>query len=1165
MAENLTDDQRRAVYDRGGNLLISAAAGSGKTKVLVDRIMSYILSENDPANIDDFLIITYTKSAAAELRGKIAKRLSELIAEQPDNRHLQRQVQRLYLTQISTVHAFCSSVLRENLYQLDIPADFRQAEENECGQMQQLVINQVLDRAYENIDHDAEFKAFVNSQGFGRNDQGLSNVILSIYHQSMNFISPDAWMDRCLQFMDLEDCTDVGQTLWGKFLMESLMEQLPMCAQMIEKAHLHAQTMRGSATIEAALAETKNQIEKLMACKTWDEIVANRVIPYPNFKQYGGGKNAPDPEDKLIVKVLKEETAAICDSLLQYFVDDSATILKELRQLAPAVRGMIRIVKDFSKGYLAEKRRRHLMDYSDLEQLCLELFCGKRRDTVTPLAREIGTRYREVMIDEYQDSNAVQDTIFSALTKDRNNCFMVGDVKQSIYQFRQADPQIFMDKYAAYADAKDAQPGQGRKVLLRENFRSGEEILAAANFVFLKCMTEQVGGLNYDDSVSLKPGKPLAKLDMPVELYGVESASGSEDYADEAAFVAQRITDLVEQKYQIRTKEGFKDVQMEDIAILLRSPKQQLDAFVTALQKKGIPYVVSSDVSLLETQDNLLLHNLLKVLNNPQQDIPLASVMCSYIFGFTANDMAAIRAENRYCSLYDVVCNSKNEKAKAFVALLKQLRQATRSAGVCQVFEEIFVRTQMLSVLSALPDGDNRLENVQAFYQYASDFESHGKKDLGRFLDHLDVLDPAKIKVSVTRQSKGCVTITSIHKSKGLEYPVVFLSAMAYSFSNQYLREKVLNHAQYGFGIAASDPIRMVQYPTVVKRSIQYKTLQENISEEMRVLYVAMTRPKDRLIMTYSSTKLQERLQRLVTLENLGFHDVAVKQTRCAGDWVFLSAIQRTEAGELFALAGPCNKSQVEDDPWLIRVVKPGASEDDGEGGSAGSLGSAEDHASVMEKIRQMKDMSYQHEAATTVPSKMTATKLNASNAEKTKYYWRRIGASVSSGKVYGTAIHEVMANLDLSRCADEADIRSQMQTLAEKGLLQQELADAVDVSQITGFFATALGKKMMSHPQVLREFPFSILEDLGDNDAALHGEKVLLQGVVDCALIDDDGITIIDFKSDKVTEADLKDKVDYYRPQLQTYAKAMSRIFEKPVKEVALYFFRLGKFVPVE
>ena len=462
MAEKLTPQQEMAVRNRGGKLLVSAAAGSGKTKVLVDRLMSYLLDPVKPANLDEFLIITYTKAAASELRGKIASKLSEKIAENPENRHLQRQMQRLYLTKITTVHSFCGDVLREYAYLVDLPADFRVADENECSQIRENAMQKCLDEAYQQSD-DPDFRAFVDSQGLGRDDRLVPEILMKVYDSARCHLQPDIWLENCVKNADTSGICDAGQTIWGQFLLEDLKSYLALQIQALTECADSAEQTETMEKPAALLRDTIRQLLALQNANTWDEIVDRSSMDYGRLTF---SKNCPDMELCERIKAVRSACKASVEKKLKAFADPSEVVLQDLQQSASAIRGIVKLVDSFGQEYDRAKRIRRILDFGDLEHKMLDLLLGKSRTGRTSAATEIGNRFREIMVDEYQDSNGVQDAIFSALTAKDQNCFMVGDVKQSIYQFRLADPGIFLEKYNTYANAEDAVDPEGRRVML---------------------------------------------------------------------------------------------------------------------------------------------------------------------------------------------------------------------------------------------------------------------------------------------------------------------------------------------------------------------------------------------------------------------------------------------------------------------------------------------------------------------------------------------------------------------------------------------------------------------------------------------------------------------------------------------------------------------------
>lgn len=1166
MAEQLTEQQKQAVLDRGGCLLVSAAAGSGKTKVLVDRLLSYLTDPIDPANIDDFLMITYTKAAAAELRGKIAAKLTERVAQEPENVHLQRQLQRLYLTKISTVHSFCGDILREYAYLLNLPSDFRVADENECFEIRCRMMEKILTQAYENQMSDPYFRAFVDSQGLGRDDRQVPQIVMQIYDSARCHLAPEKWLRHCLELVHTEAVTDAAQTEHGGFLMERLKKWLAIQIRILEDCTEKATCADGFQKPAALLADTVFQLRRISEAESWEQVIA---VSNVDFGRLTFPKNCADEELKEQIKAVRDACKKGLEKYLQPFADDSVQILKDMNSSAEAVRGLIDLVIAFGKAYDGAKQSRRVLDFGDLEHKMLDLLLGKSRSGPTAAAVEIGKRFREVMVDEYQDSNEVQDAIYGALTHKKRNLFMVGDVKQSIYQFRLADPGIFLKKYHCFIPANQAEAGQDRKVILSRNFRSSGGVLEGCNDVFRLCMSPQVGGMSYGEDEALYEGIPHIPLGQPeVELHCVDVQQ--ETYPEEAAFVAAHIKNMLENG-TVRQGESLRPVVPEDIVILLRSPGSAGKYYQQALEQYGIRYTTGDGTDLLKTEEIETFHAILQTIYNPRLDIPLIAALSSPAFGLTADDLASLRSRHKSGAFYDAVCKDDSGKIAAFMNVLQRLRNASRHCSLTGLLDQVLLETSLEEVYAAMDDGQARLANIRAFYQLAVTFEAGGNRDLGRFLEYLQLLQENGMITSGEQSSSGCVTIMSIHKSKGLEFPVVYLCGLSREFNMESQRAQVLCHKQMGLGLSAVDVDNRLRYPTIAKRAISAKIGEETVSEELRVLYVAMTRARDRLIMTYASKRLQKELTQTVLRLDMGGLDLLCQEALCPGDWVLLAALHKIEAGELFALSGKPQQVFSSDHPWKICVQNaPQQKQREREVPENDSAVPQE----VLEQIQKGLSFRYGHTAATSAPSKMTATGLKGrykdeEAAEQTpvvrRQQWRKPSyvQKQMQGKEYGNAIHAVMQYIDYGACETATDVQNEVDRLYRQNYITQQQAQVANIQAIADFFSSDIGKKLR-HGEIVREFKFSILQDAAEYDSALSGEKVLLQGVVDCALLEDDGLTIIDFKTDFVTAGTLAQKVDQYAPQINAYAEAMMRIFEKPVKEKLLYFFHLGETVAI-
>lgn len=1165
MAEELTPQQKQAVENRAGRLLVSAAAGSGKTKVLVDRLMRYLTDPVDPANIDDFLMITYTNAAAAELRGKIAAKLTERVALEPNNTHLRQQLQRLYLTKISTVHAFCGDILREYAFTLNLPGDFRVADENECTQLRVQLMEKVLDEAYEKSLDDPDFRAFVDTQGLGRDDRQVPQIVLQVYDSARCHLEPTAWLEKCCALVHTQVLTDAAQTRFGEYLLAQLRERVRVHLELLENCVREAQR-EGWNKPAALLSDTCAQLARLCEAQTWEQVRAYADI---DFGRLTFPKNA-DPARSDTIKAVREACKNDLKKQMKPFAEGSEQILKDLASSEQAVRGLVTLAQTFGKAYDAEKQRRRILDFGDLEHKALDLLLGKKRTAPTSAAAQIGARFREVMVDEYQDSNAVQDAIYAALTAQRKNIFMVGDVKQSIYQFRLADPNIFLDKYDRFVPAQQAQADEDRKILLSDNFRSSAGVLEACNDVFAQCMSRQVGDVQYTQEEALREG--IAHIPLPeaeAELHCIEVQQ--QTYPEEAAFVAAHIRDLL-RTGSVRDGDKLRPVRPDDITILLRSPGTMGAYYRRALERYGIRCTSGGGIDLLKTEEVGALYAILQAVYNPRMDIPLIAALSGPAFGFTADDLAAIRGKQISGTFYDALLHDDSPKSRAFVQTLERLRGVMRHYSLTELLERILVETALEEVYGAMDDAITRLTNLRTFYQLAVDMESSSGADVGAFLEHLSAMEEKGLIYAGDQASAGCVSIMSIHKSKGLEFPVVYLCGLSKDFNKENQRAAVLCHKEMGLGLFAADTRNRFRYPTIAKRAIAAKIGRENISEELRVLYVAMTRARDRLIMTYASHHLQTKLTQMVQRIDMGSSALLCQEAGCLGDWVLLTALQKTEAGALHALAGRPAQTHSGTHAWKISVD---TAEQETVALGQTEAASAKTAPEDVDKIRQGLSFRYAHTAATCAPSKLTATGLKGRYQDeeaaqqtvrvRAQSKWRQanFARSPMQGKDYGNALHALMQYIDYACCADVSGVTAEIDRLRAQNFLSEEQAKAVNAALVAAFFATPLGEKLRQG-EVVREFKFSILCDGAEYREALAGERILLQGVVDCALIEDDGITVIDFKTDAVDAQTLAQRVALYAPQVNAYARAMERIFEKRVKEKLLYFFHIGKFEKV-
>ena len=899
MAFSLTSEQQAAVDNRGGGLLVSAAAGSGKTRVLVERLLARV--EGEGLDIDRFLVITYTKAAAAELRGRIVEELSARLAERPTDAHLRRQATLVYKAQISTVHAFCAQLLRECGHLLELDPDFRLCDEGEAGILMLRALNDVLDRRYEDIAEGSDFARLVDTMSAGRDDSRLMQIVLDIRGRVQAHPNPAAWLDGQERAFALEGVDDPGETPWGRLLLDDAGRQgaywRDKIAQALELCPCDANLNANYApSLSATLAALDAFVEGTR--RGWDAARAALPIPFPAA---GRKKMVDCPDAAEQVKAIRSTCKKRMEKLGEWFEDCGADLLEDLRAVHPAVRGLFALVKDFEGAYAAEKARRGMVDFADLEHMAVRLLVGED-GAPTELARQWSARYDEIMVDEYQDTNEVQNAIFTALSREGRNLFLVGDVKQSIYRFRLADPTIFLGKYRAFADYTQAAEGEERRLILSRNFRSRPEVLEGANFVFRNVMSADFGEMDYTADEALYPGAPFPPDGRyAVELDAVDaSAEGEEEKTArdliEARFAAKRIRALVDGGFPVSDGEGGgRPVRPADIVILLRSPNTVLHHYARALGERDIPWEAEGGGDFFAATEVNVALSLLQIVDNPRQDVPLISVLRSPVYGFSADRLAELRAASPDTDFYAALTADGGEDSRAFLTELDELRFGAGELSSHELLWQLYDRTNLLGVFGAMERGEERQSNLLTLAELARRFEGAGHKGLFGFLSYLTRLreNGAKLALPAPGREGGGVRILSIHKSKGLEFPVVLLCGLARRLNREDMSRPILFHPKLGVGPKRLDVERGMEYPTLARRAVARKLELEMMAEELRLLYVAMTRAKEKLILSVALTGGARDLEKLAPDAACPVEPQVLAGCQSVGQWVLLPAPAR--------------------------------------------------------------------------------------------------------------------------------------------------------------------------------------------------------------------------------------------------------------------------------
>ncbi|MDR0382351.1 MAG: UvrD-helicase domain-containing protein [Oscillospiraceae bacterium] len=1199
----LTPEQSRAARERGGALLVSAGAGAGKTRVLVERLMARICDPAAPRHIDDFLVITYTKAAAAELRGRILDALTARLSEEPENRHLRRQLTRLPQAHISTVHAFCKRLLEERAPVGLLPAPARLMDEAERGILHARVLEEVLARCYE--EETAPFAALLDATLGERGDGLLRTLVTLAYEKTRAHPDPAAWADAQTAAFAGAGARPVETTPWGRLLLDTAAGQVDFACAGLERARA---AMRAYPAVESAYGPAfERDVDAARAVRAalaqgWDETVAAvSALAFARLSPLRGEENR---EAGAPFRAAREAWKQRAKALAKRFDRSDAAHREDLAAVAPVIRGLFDTVRRFEEALAAEKRRLGVIDFFDLEHGALALLTqrgpdGPRRSAE---AERVSARYAEILVDEYQDISLTQESIVQALSRAGRNLFFVGDVRQSIYRFRLAEPGLFLEKYRTFPDVP-AGEDTPRRVLLSRNFRSRPPVLDAVNCLFQALMSEESGEMAYTEREFLESSGtfPETEADYSAELLltrwrpdepdpddgpgtwsGTAPDAPEEEFTGaraEASVLAARLRALLDARFPVTDEEGrARPVTPGDMVILLRAPALRADVYREALAARGIPCRADGGdvLSAPEVQTALAF---LAVVDNPRQDIPLLAVMRSPVYGFDADRLAALRAgcPDRGADLYTCLRGAAgdDEGAARLCADLNGWRLLAPDLSARALLDLIYEQTGLPALYGAQTDGAGRQAGLRALSELAARFEAGGARGLFAFLRWVEALGrQGPPPASAAPETGDAVRIMSIHRAKGLEFPVVAVADCAKRFNEADTRAALLFHPVLGVGPKRRDSARRIEYPTLAHRAVAEKLTAEMLAEEMRVLYVAMTRAKEKLILSAAFPSVADARQKWETAaasaRAVPLPPQLVLEGRSYADWLLLYLACTGAPHMALSVAEPAPFTPA---PFSSVPSAPPAEEDAVPG--AGAAGEA-----LAADVARRLAYAYPHADAAALPSKLTATALKgrfldqeaAEEAERgpgggapraafdrPRFVCERTGPTAAER---GTALHLFMQFADFTACRTAEGARAEAARLRKAGLLTEQQAGAVSPERVAAFFRHPLGLRLLASPRVVREFKFSLLVPAASLLGTGEGEEILLQGVVDCYFEEADGLTVIDFKTDAVAPGEEPARAALYRPQVEAYARALAAITGRPVTQRLLYFFQTDKMV---
>ena len=1150
-----TDAQAAAITARGGSLLVSAAAGSGKTRVLVERVVGLITDPEHPADADSLLIMTFTNAAAAKLRADITTRLAQEVRAHPGDRNLRRQQLLLQRASIGTVDAFCLHFVQQHFAMLDVPPDFETAEEADLARIEQETLAATLETAY----NDPDFRAFADLYDRGRTDNTAGDAILDLYHFTRALPHPAASLKAFAEMWQTD--APPQDTPWGQELLGIALARAQGAKTLLESgAAIAARDEKADAAYTAVMQDDAARVENLcyrLAEKDWEGSLNALELALGGWRRAGavkGGKDgnqAASAASELRDRAKKQLESLRKDALLCTGEEFAA----DRRRAAPLVAALVRAAQTFADSCFAAKCAEKVLDYADYEHLTLDLLLDEHNER-TPLCRTVSSHYRAVLVDEYQDTNALQDAIYFALARpEADNLFFVGDIKQSIYRFRLADPSIFVGKQQQWKPHPQPAPAPAT-LALDANFRSAPGVIAGINYLFETFFSKGLGGVDYGDGQRLVVGgdKNAAYQGM----CEVDVMDGADTEA-EAQHIARRIAEMVQSGFAVRGKEGVRPCRYDDFCILLRGRKG-FPTYEGALRTAGIPVFADSAADLLDEPHIRPFAALLRVIDNPAQDIPLAAVLLSPLFPYTADDLVALRRACPQGSLYGAVLGDAADRFAEFTAALAEYRRLARTLPVAELLEELLARTGYLAAVGALPDGARCREDLLSFTAWASGAGRAGLPALIRAMDAAAA--NGGLNQSAGGQTRpGCVSIMTVHRSKGLEFPVVFVADTDHKFNQSDAIRPVLTHSRLGVGVMLRAPRAAKRFKTLPYAALAQAIRTETLSEEMRVLYVALTRAQDALIITVPLKNTASSLKTpavCAAAEATG--PEAMRSMGSWAGWVLTATMLHPDSDALWNYTSFLPHHRPTKVALGIRLLPlPEQTEQ-----PPAPPAPAADPAAVA-RLRASFAWQSPRAALEKVPAKVSVSAVVHAARPVALERPAFLQKSGMTGAERGTAIHAFMQSVPFDGPA--SDLTAEVRRQTELQLLDPALADKLDLDAVRPFFESAVWRRIRLAKQILREEPFitalpaaEITPAAGQGSAA--AAEVLVQGIADLVLVFDEHAEILDYKTDRSRDAQFY--VDEYAAQLRLYRRAFAQRLSVPVTKLTIYSFALADEIDI-
>ncbi len=1158
-----TKEQQQAIDSRNGTILVSAAAGSGKTTVLVERVIRRLEDEENPCSADRLLIVTFTKAATAQMKEKIAAALDKRLEENPENEHLIRQRMLLPFANISTIDGFCGKLVRENFQQLGISPDFKLLEQSQLSLMMGEAVDKVIEQAYK--ENSPEFRKLLDLLVSGSNDGALADMIISLYNSSRAFPYPEKWLDKIVE--SYENCTSAGESVWGKIIIENIRYMILYCLELScsaadviskddpENAEKYQELF---GYYQSFFQEYLNVID----AGNWEDICS-----YPSAFESG---RIPRTKTRYAfrAKAIKAEIVNIVTKRLpKLFCCNEEEFLDDIKYSLPIVKKIVELVKNFKNEFFVLKKMSDGADFSDVVDYTIQLLVEKTDENGNPvktdLAKEISKSFDEILVDEFQDINETQNLLFKAVSDDEKNLFMVGDVKQSIYRFRQAMPGIFLERREKLEPYEDG--NYPAKINLDYNFRSRKGVADFVNYTFSRLMSKTAGELEYDESEQLKAKAEYSpKSCADAELHIITDPVNKVSRTFEAEYIAQYIKNAIDSGLTVKDGDSERKVSYRDFCILLRSPKGKADIYAGVLNEAGVPCHVTTANGFFDATEIKTALAMIRTVDNPQQDIPLVTTMLSPSFGFTPDELASLRIDSRKTSFYTCVknaANNGNKKCKSFLDCLDILRTLSATLGAGDFVRELFEVTGYDALVCAMPGGSQRRANLSLLLDYAEKYEQAGHIGISGFIRFVDRVEKRQGDMEIANEiseSADVVRIMSIHKSKGLEFPVCILADCSTKFNDDFLRSGIIFNPQHGIAFRRVESYR--KFDTLAFKAIQLEEQRATRSEELRVLYVALTRAKERLVCVLREDNPDKKLSAVASLiTGNKINPFRVISSGNMGDWLILAASDHPDFSAKREEPMPFIdfNSELKLKVELFEDFPKNEAE-------AEEIKYPEPDEELMKLLEDRLNFTYPYGNLSEIVAKVSPSQLEAQQ-ESMRYFASSkpnfaLDSGVSSASK-GTAVHKFMEFYDYTA---DLDVKEQAKLMVKNKKLSPEEEGVLDYDSLSRFFDSETAKEIAASEILVREkkvtFTVNAAEIYPEIESESANEPIVVQGYIDCAFIRNGKWVIVDYKTDRVNDVNiLKDR---YSAQLRMYERALKECTGIDVESTIIYSLHLGKTV---